>query len=257
MGLSNLGLDVANELVKSDAPPAPWQVAWAFLHRGDTPLAKFEPYDLRQRALKRWASWPHLEVSVRSCKGATTLVARTPEASSWLASHMGEVMQLVADVAGRPIAVDARQQRPGVSFRGRHLHYIRNFIVARARKSAPWDEWRTEDLSAEKREELARMIGKGVSEELRRWSALGEANSVGGVIITNVGRPMPIVPNSGPRGLARIGVSFIAPWAIDGEMFVGEHTLLGNGLVRRGGEVRSSTLQAVELGIGQQQAGAV
>lgn len=236
---------------------APTQVVWSFLHRGDTPLAQLEPYDLRQRFLKQWADWPHLEVSARSSKGAMTLLARTPEASQWMTSHMGEAIGLVANAAGRPIPVDARRHKPAISFKGRHVYYIRNLIVAKARKSATWDDWKADVLSDEKRDELARLIGEGVSKELRKWSVLGEKNSVGGVIVTGVGRPMPIVPASGPRGLARIGVSFIAPWAIDGDLFVGEHTLMGHGLVKRGGEVRAAGVEPSAVSGAQQQAGAM
>jgi hypothetical protein len=217
------------------------QVTWSFLHRGGTELAGMEPYDLRQKLLQRWSDWPHLEVSARSSKGAMTLIARTAAASAWLTDHMGEVMEVVAGCAGRPIPVDPRLKSPCVSFKGRHTYYIRNLIVARARKNSPWDEWRADELSDEKREELSALIAADISKELRAWGAIGKENSVGGVILTGVGRPMPIVPSSGPRGLARIGVSFIAPWAIDGDLFAGHHTLMGHGLVKRGGEVGKPT----------------
>jgi hypothetical protein len=233
------------------------QVVWSFLHRGDTALAQLETYDLRQRLLTHWADWPHLEVTARSSRSAMTLISRTSAATDWLRQHMGDVMGLVAGHAGRPIPVDAKLREPAISFKGRHTYYIRNLIVAKARKSSPWDGWRDEDLSAEKRDEMAQMICEGISKELRRWSVLGAENSVGGVIITDVGKPMPIVPWSGPRGLARIGVSFIAPWAIDGDVFVGQHTLMGNGLVKRGGEVGKAAADAAAPGRSQSQEGVI
>jgi len=213
------------------------QASWSFLHRGETALANMETYDLRQSIKKRFPDWPHFEVTARSSKGAMTLSARTPAAATWMAENMCQVMALIAAQAQRPLPVFPNLVTPGMSSTGRHLYYIRTLMVARARRSVPWDGWLTEELNEDKRDELAKLIADGISIELQRWSVLVHGRALSGVVVTDVGKPMPIVPSSGPRGLARVGVKFIAPWSIDGDVFAGQHTLMGYGLVRRGGEV--------------------
>jgi hypothetical protein len=216
------------------------QVAWSFLHRGETDLAQTNTYDVRQQILMSLPKWPHLEVSVRGSKGATTVYARTPAASAWLSEHMGEVMGAIGSITGRVIPVDSRSAVPRVRFSGRHLYYVRTLIVSRGRKSSDWDEWKAEELGDAKREHLAEVLAEGIRSELLRWSAIDADVSMGGLIVTDVGRPMPIVPSSGPRGMSRIGVKFIAPWAIDGHVFAGVHTLMGYGLVKRGGQLNAT-----------------
>ncbi len=216
------------------------QVAWSFLHRGETDLAQTNTYEVRQKILAALPQWPHLEVSVRGSKAATTVYARTPSASDWLSKHMGDVMGVIGSLAGRVIPVDSRSVVPHVRFSGRHLYYVRTLVVSRGRKSSDWDEWKAEELGDAKREQLAQVLAEGIRSELLRWSAIDADVSMGGLIVTDVGRPMPIVPSSGPRGMSRIGVKFIAPWAIDGHVFAGVHTLMGYGLVKRGGQLNAN-----------------
>lgn len=224
-----------------DRRSVPAQAAWRFFHDGVGPIAQATPYSIRQFVKAALPSWPHLQVSVRQSQASITFTSRDRLATRWLIDHMAEVLGVVSDFAGQMLQVDPKMLVPGFIGGTRYAYAVPKVIVQRADKKDKWARWLSNQLEQSEKDELQGLITAGVAAELKRWEVIGESFSPGGIVIVDYGRAMPIVPADGPRGLARLGVRFIAPWQIHGEVFVGLHSLLGYGLVHRRGELGSAS----------------
>jgi len=209
------------------------QACWRFFHEGVGPLAETCSYTLRQRIKQQLPSWPHLNASLRTGARSMTITARDANATAWLVEHVGRLMGVVAAEAGRDLVVDVRTAEIGFRKSGPVLYTIPRLIVERSSGAAArrWGQWRDDDLNAAQRESLRSLVEQGLLGELHRWGRASALEFLSGLQIVDDGKPMPIVPAEGPRGMARLGVRFVAPWEIDGELFVGHNTLLGYGLV--------------------------
>jgi hypothetical protein len=219
------------------------QLSLRFLHERAGPIATMEAYDIRMRIKDMLPSAPLDALTIQPSEGSVLLAARTPAASTWMGSQFGEVMECVANIAGRPLAVDPIQTEVAAyATKERHLYKIPRLVVKRSKSSTSWDGWRKPELDNDLREQLGRLIQNGLSDELKVW---GCAPLAVPITLVSDGRPMPICPANGPRGMARLGVTFISPVRIDGGLFVGIHTLLGHGAVHRGGTVSRTNDEGV------------
>lgn len=213
------------------------QAAWRFFHDGEDPVASVTPYDFRQFLKAAIRSWPHLKISARQSAKSLTLTGRDRDSSRWMVDHMGELLAEVSNFAGKLLQVDPKTLVPGFRAGPRSAYAVPRLIVQRADKNDKWERWLPDELGQVEKDAIQALIADGVAAELKRWGLIGESFSPGGIIVTDYGHAMPITPAEGPRGIARLGVRFIAPWQIDGEIFVGLHTLQGHGLVYRRGEL--------------------
>lgn len=220
------------------AVPSKRQHTWTFLHNGDGPLAAAGSYEIRQRLKKAIPGWPELEATVRESRQVLSVIARTPGAHEWMSAHIGELLSVLASIAQRPVAVDPKTLDVRFRVGGNHLYFVPSLVVEKSRRGVDWSKWQTEKLDEALTAQVAATIESGITTELRRWGVISASFDVRGVVVIDPGRPMPIVRESGPRGMARLGVRFIAPWALEGAMFAGAHTLLGHGIVHRGGQIR-------------------
>lgn len=209
------------------------QACWRFFHEGCGPLADACSYATRQRIKQRLQDWPHLSASLRTGAQSLTITARDSQATAWLVDHIGRLMSAMAAEAGRPLRVDVRTAE--VSFRASSpvLYTIPKLVLERSSGASArrWGQWQDAELAEQQKDGLRIVVEQGLLQELHRWGRAGALSSLSGLRIVDYGRPLPIVPAEGPRGMARLGVKFVAPWEIDGELFVGHHTLLGLGLV--------------------------
>lgn len=220
------------------------QACWRFFHEGCGPLADACSYATRQRIRQRLQDWPHLSASLRTGARSVTITARDSQATAWLVEHIGRLMSAVAAEAGSDLAVDVRTSE--VSFRKSSpvIYTIPKLVLERSSgaSASRWGQWQDAELGDSQKEALRTVVDQGLLQELHRWGRASALSSLLGLRILDYGKPMPIVPSEGPRGMARLGVKFMAPWDIDGELFVGHHTLLGYGLV-----IKSAVLRAAAV----------
>lgn len=220
---------------EAEASPPPPQLSLRFLHENAGPLASMEVYDIRMAIKDMLSLAPMDAITVQPSMQTILFAARTPLASTWMQDNLGEVMGCVADIAGKELAVTPIQtQVMAHSSTDHHLYKIPRLIVERAKRTASWDDWRKPYLDPDLRERLTEIIRAGLSHELNAW---GCRPLHAPITLLSDGRPMPITPKNGPRGMARLGVTFISPVRIDGDLFAGIHTLLGHGAVHLGGTV--------------------
>ena len=213
----------------------PVQQSWRFQHEGQGPLASMCAYEVRQ--LLKARGIPIEGFSVCQSRETFAVVSRNPQSSRWMTEHVGVLLGVVADIAGQVMAVSPSATGVSSTPAGRRLFTIPALIVERSKKSADWNAWKTDRLDEPMLARMSDLIRDGIRSELRNWGA-GDFSAP--IIITNPGRPMPIVPESGPRGMGRLGVKFLARQDLSGQLFVGAHTLLGYGRVLRGGLLNSS-----------------
>lgn len=221
------------------ADAGPLQAALRFLHENTGPLASMSSYDIRMVLRERLPLAPMDAITVQPSLMTVLLSARSPAASLWMQDNLGEVMGCVAEMAGKELAVTPTQTRVmAEATANQYLYKFPRLIVASAKRTASWDGWRKPELDSELRAQLLAIIRSGLSQELEAWgcSALDAP-----ITLLSEGRPMPISPERGPRGMARIGVKFIAPTRIEGNLFAGIHTLMGHGALHLGGAVSKST----------------
>lgn len=219
----------------ANASSTPPQLSLRFLHESGGPLASMDAYDIRMHIKDAIAQAPMDAITVQKSMQTVLFVARTPEASTWMHENLGEVMESVANIAGKELAVTPVQTQVVTQISSeRHLYKIPRLVVERAKRTSNWEIWRKPDLDLDQRERLTEIVRASLSDELKAWGC----NSIDvPITLVSDGRPMPISPMSGPRGMARLGVTFITPLRIDGTLFAGLHTLMGHGVVHRGGKV--------------------
>ena len=194
-----------------------------------------EAYDIRMQIKESIPLAPMDAITVQQSIQTVLFVARTPAASTWMHENLGDVMECVANIAGKDLAVTPIQTQVMAQITPeRHLYKIPRLVVERAKRKSNWEIWRKPDLDLDQRERLTEIVRASLTDEIRAWGC-----SAADIPITLVsdGRPMPITPMSGPRGLARLGVTFISPLRIDGDLFAGRYTLMGHGALHRGGTV--------------------
>lgn len=208
------------------------QTHWRFLHDGHFDLDAFA---IRQ-VLKKGDGVNWLEVAVKQSARSVGLIARTPQAAIALEANMASVMRAMASVANQLLPIDIKTAPVHVSSSAMTLYTIPTLIVAKS-NGKDWGSWRERNLSEEHRSHLVDVIRTGVESELKAWSVNWNAS---GIQLIGDGLPMVISTNQGPRSMARLGVRFIAPWHIEGELFAGKLTPMGNGLIKRGGVVQSA-----------------
>jgi hypothetical protein len=154
-----------------------------------------------------------------------------------MVKNVGRLMGVVATEAERDLQVDVRTMLTGVRKSTPILYTIPELIVSRSKKRHEWAAWCDDILDEEHQAVMTTLIQEGLLAEIHRWGLAPGMTSLGGVTVINPGREKPIVPAEGPRGMGRLRVQFVAPWDLDGEFFVGHHTLMGYGLVIKGGAV--------------------
>lgn len=213
----------------------PQQLSLRFLHENAGPLASMGAYDIRMQIKGAIPLAPMDAITVQQSMQTVLFVARAPAASTWMQENLGEVMECVANIAGKELAVTPLQTQVMAQITTeRHIYKIPRLVVERAKRTSNWEIWRKADLDIDQRERLTEIVRASLSDELKSWGC----NSLDvPITLASDGRPMPITPQNGPRGMARLGVSFIAPVRIDGALFAGIHTLMGHGALHRGGIV--------------------
>lgn len=228
-----------------DMPPLTQaqQMIWRFQHDGSLTL---NSYVMRLKLKKKLAS-DLKDVSLRFSEKTMTLASRTPEASAWMLKNMSAIFKAVADEAGKMLAVDLADTVTNctpLQGTGRCLYTIPRLIVANSKNSSKWDAWRVDVLTEGQLEEIANLVRCELANELKRW---GICDYPSGVVLIDGGRPMPIIQGDGPRGMARLGVRFIAPWQLDGDFFVGKLTPMGFGVIKRGGMVQQASTSTTSI----------
>lgn len=227
--------ELATPNMPDAVPVGPVQHAWRFQHAGQGPLAAMCAYDVRRQLQARGVPVEGLSV-YQSCE-TLSVVARNPLSSQWMTEHLGSLLGVVADIAGQVMAVTPVSDAVASNSGGRRLYTIPTLIVERSKKSCDWAVWKPEHLDEAQHTRMSALILGGIQAELRIW---GVDDTLAPIIIVNAGRPMPIVPAAGPRGMGRLGVQFVMQQDLDGQLFVGAHTLMGYGRIMRGGLLTSS-----------------
>lgn len=208
------------------------QTHWRFLHEGAFMRDSFE---IRQsiNPILVEAGVNVADYAVKQSERSLGLIARTPQASQALESRMADVFQIIATLAGHIIPVDIKSTPVAIAPAPMTLYTVPTLVVAKGRKS--WDEWRVQDLSDIQKLVIKESIRSDIEAELKAWGIDWEAS---GLHLIDAGRPM-VLSKQGPRGMARLIVRFVAPWRIEGELLIGHLPYLGNGIVKRGGQVHS------------------
>lgn len=223
------------------------QTHWRFMHHGAN---RMDSYALRQHLKQSLSatSLDMLQISVKQSANTIGLIARNPATAAAMTTHMGVIMGAMASIGGEQMPVDLQDGPVNVSSSPRMLYTIPTLVVAKAKgPQSDWSAWKNDPLGENQQAEMRRLIQTGIESELDTWGVKWWANEI---VIIDAGNPMPIGAGhgaQGPRGMARLGVRFIAPWHIDGQLFVGHHTLLGYGLIKRGGQLREAEASSSTL----------
>lgn len=184
-------------------------------------------------------------ITVHTSMQTIFLVARNPQATDWLSENLGHMMGAVADISQKELPVTpslAPLLAPITS--DRHVYTIPRMIVAKPKRTESWAPWREPELGTEFAEKLASMVRDGLSSEIKTWGLDAPAAHI---TIIDEGRPMPISPATGPRGMARLGVKFVSNRKIEGALFVGLQAISGNGWVHRSGTMKNPAGRSQEV----------
>lgn len=209
------------------------QTHWRFLHGGDFMM---EAHVIRQ-SLKKVDGINWQEVAVKQSARSVGLIARTPQAALALEANMAPVMRAMANVAKQLLPIDIKSAPVHVASAPMTLYTIPTLIVAKS-KGQDWSPWGGPSLSEQQRAQLTDIIRASIESGLKAWSMDWQAD---GIQLIGDGRPMVISADQGPRSMARLGVRFVAPWHIEGELFAGKLTPMGCGLIKRGGVVHNAS----------------
>lgn len=210
------------------------QTHWRFLHDGNFMSSSFSVRQSINPILME-SGVDVSDYAIKQSSRSLGLIARTPAAARALESRMADVLRSIATMAGQMIPVDIKSAPVAVITSPMTLYTIPTLVVMKGRK--PWDNWRGQDLDDQHQNEMKELIRAGISSELKSWGIDWDAS---GIHLISNGRPM-VLSGDGPRGMARLGVRFVAPWHIEGELFVGHMPYLGCGILKRGGRVHAST----------------
>lgn len=206
------------------------QTHWRFLHDGNFSL---DAHTIRQ-SLKKVHGINWLEVAVKQSARSVGVIALTSQAAIDLEANMASVMRAMASVANQLLPIDIKTAPVHVASAPMTLYTIPTLIVAKS-KGKDWSPWGERALSDDQRNQVTDIIRSSIESELKAWSVDWQAS---GIQLIGDGLPMVISADQGPRSMARLGVRFVAPWHIEGELFVGKLTPMGHGLIKRGGVVQ-------------------
>lgn len=211
-----------------------------FAHAGQTRLAGMSAYEVRQHLKSAFESlgMDPMKMAVVQSDRALSIYPQTPEQSELVKTRAIGLMQAVANVAGELLEVEHKCVTPRISSDAdAWLHRIPKITVC-TKKTKDWAPWRAEKLTDDLKEQLTQAISDGITASLAPW---GNCAILGKIILVDEGRPMVISHATGPRMLVRLGVKFITKWSVEGAIFVGEHTYLGNGRVMRLAPIAKTT----------------
>jgi hypothetical protein len=217
-------------MMTKESPPC--QRNWRFLGDESSGLSGMPAYTIRQALKSTLDGFTDQEVAVRTAEKSVLFSPMTPGANDWMRQHESDLMSAVADLARqvlplRPEFVDWSAQEASVT-----LYTLPELVVA---KKSVWDAWRKDVLDEERRSALKSLIQDGLRGSLGRWGLSLPDVLLDAIRVIDEGKPMPLVKEDGPRCMARLRVQFIAPFAIEGNLFIGGLPMLGYGKVLRGG----------------------
>lgn len=203
------------------------------VHDGKPALVQPNLYDLRRSIGLAVPDWPAEHISVGRGRCSLFVTALTPQGAAWIDEHMPRLLQALARMdqgSGEPLVVVPEADVPGLDSSAEPgagwLYRIGSLVVASKRQD--WSPWEDEALQAAQRLVLGELIVQGLRQSLSTWhpGRAADPNGWPGVdgsslCLLNEGRPMRITPERGPRGMARLDVSFVARWRLEGEFHVG------------------------------------
>lgn len=248
-----------------ESPPPANQPALRFFFEAGDAMEGQTSYQIRQQLKAALAAMglpaaPLDQISVRTGASSIAISARKPEAGTWMLGHVAPLMECMAAIGKSVLEVDPVVMVPRVGASGKTtkaeaagttatafgptLYVIPRLIVAKAKSKAPWSAWQQPDLDAETQAQMKDLIAEGLRSEMKAWDL--DAGFMQSLTLIDAGRPMVISPAEGPRGLARLGVKFMANATLEGDFFVGHHTLVGHGHIVRGGTTGSKTATSTQ-----------
>jgi len=207
---------------------------WRFLHEGNTALSRMTSYAIRQVIKSAFPGCPDQTIAVRTSLKSILVSPMNFEANDWIRQHERDLMGTMAELAGDVIPLRPEFTDIVIKPAEPTLYVIPELIVA---KKGGWDVWRANELPSEQQQSLNRIIQKGMNDALGQWNMIITESLLHSIRLIDQGQPMPLVNGDGPRSMARLDVRFIAPFAIDGNFFIGGFPMLGHGKVLRGGAI--------------------
>lgn len=207
---------------------------WRFLHDGGTRLAPMSSYDFRASIAKLMPDMPVLDIAVRASRLSMLVSPLRPSSNLWMKANEGLLMSAVAELAGNIVPLKHEFADIGCRNAPVTLYVIPELVVM---KKGDFTAWRAEALDDVRTKAMHDMIHDGMRNLLVEW---GVHDPFIPLTLIDPGKPMPLVKSSGPRGMARLNVRFVAPVHIDGNLFVGGFPMLGHGKVIRGGVVHGA-----------------
>lgn len=146
-------------------------------------------------------------------------------------------MSVVAGIAGQVIPVNPEFADLDINEDKHWLYTIPELVVEK--KQGDWSKWRIEELADEQRTRITHVIREGLAHGLAAWGLEFDHAILDKIRLISDGKPMILVNSDGPRPMARLRVQFIAPFRLDGNVFVGGFPMMGHGKVIRGGQVNA------------------
>jgi hypothetical protein len=225
--------------------PTP-QIRIQVMHESRQTLVHPHLYDLRQTIRKALPDWPAQDIAVSRDHESLFVTALTPLGSAWLSDHLGRLMQALMHIGGAaegPLVTVPDALVPGMEMatggKGSGFAYrIGSLVVASRRQD--WSPWGADQLPQAQQQSLAELINDDLRNALSLWlpdeapaSDSPEPTHLhsGLVRLVSEGRAMRITPERGPRGMARLDVSFVSRWRLQGAFFVGGMRQQGYGRV--------------------------
>lgn len=210
---------------------------WRFIHDGGTPLSHLHSYAIRQKLKSEMPETPILDLAVRTSRLSTLFSPITPTANEWMSANEGRLMSVVAGIAGQVIPVNPEFADLDINEDKHWLYTIPELVVEK--KQGDWSKWRIEELADEQRTRITHVIREGLAHGLAAWGLEFDHAILDKIRLISDGKPMILVNSDGPRPMARLRVQFIAPFRLDGNVFVGGFPMMGHGKVIRGGQVNA------------------
>lgn len=207
---------------------------WRFLHEGNTRLSGMTPYAIRRAIKAALPDFPGDEMAVRTSLQSVLVSPMSWTANDWMRHRERDLMGIMADVANEIIPLRFEFSDMAARPSKATLYTIPELVVE---KKGSWEAWRKPDLDEQHQDAIRSIIKRDLQVALGRWNMQLPEDLVDAIRVIDFGRPMPIVHEEGPRGMARLHVRFIAPFAIDGNLFIGGFPMLGHGKVLRGGVI--------------------
>lgn len=207
---------------------------WRFLHEGDTALSSLSSYAIRQAIKSALPGCPDQELAVRTSRQSVLASPTSIPANDWMRERERDLMGVMAEIAGEVIPLRNEFADMMAKPSETTLYTLPELVVA---KKSGWEAWREDELDETRQEAITSIIQNGLREALGRWNMELPDDLLRAIRVIDFGKPMPLVKGDGPRSMARLHVRFIAPFAMDGNLFIGGFPMLGHGKVLRGGLV--------------------